>query len=948
MQLVDQKKPHIIALCEVKPKNGSERSLQDFTISGFTCHQTNLDNNIGRGIAVLIHSSISHLVTKINQNSEFQEACLIEIYLSQKEKLLFGCFYRSPTNSFSSDENSAKLNTLIRTLALDKGYTHKCFVGDFNYNSIKWQNWTTSLNQNSKEEKFLEALRDSYLYQHVKEPTRSRGMDEPSTLDLIFTNEDSQVHQLDHCSPLGKSDHCVLSFSFQCYIDFVVPTTRFRYESGDFNAMRHYVMRHNCFKDISNTPLGNQNDVNLLWNKFKDVLLSLRNSFIPNRNSNKHLWKDKGRTPLSKDLRNKIKEKKRLQRKWFNASDQIIRSNFRIQYTIVRNDVKRMLRQEKKDFERKICNQSNENPKAFWSYIRSNLKTRTGVYPLLQIKDDPTSLKVDDREKADILQKQFCSVFTQEPDGEVPFFAERTNAKIEELNITGEMIRAEISKLNQNKSCGPDEIHPIILKKLSDFIIEPLMTIMNSSLRSGILPDDWKQATVSPIYKKGPKNQPSNYRPVSLTSIICKMMESILTKTMIMPHLMRENLLSNKQYGFIPGRSTTTQLLHYLDSCAEAIADGDVIDIIYFDFAKAFDTVPHRRLLKKIESYGIHGNILKWINGFLSNRRQTVKVNGVASKQEVVRSGIPQGSVLGPLLFVIYINDLPEHVISQMYLFADDTKLMKKVRTRNDSVLLQNDMDGMQNWSNTWLLNFHPDKCHVLTLGKLHNIKHAHNYRLGDTELEHVFNEKDLGVVIDSDLSFKDHIAEKIRKANSIVGLIYRSFDHLSPKLLRQLYVTFVRPILEYAQAAWSPVLRKHVNNIENVQRRATRLIDGYKNLTYSDRLVSLDLPSLEYRRIVNDMVEIYKHIHVYDPATIRNKLVMRTRPNRKHEFQIIPNFAKDGVRGVQSKSFFYRCINTWNDLPKEVVNATSIQSFKRRLDQAWRNHPLRFGQQFL
>ena len=567
---------------------------------------------------------------------------------------------------------------------------------------------------------------------------------------------------------------------------------------------------------------------------------------------------------------------------------------------------------------------------------------------MLQIKDDPTSLKVDDREKADILQKQFCSVFTQEPDGEVPFFAERTNAKIEELNITGEMIRAEISKLNQNKSCGPDEIHPIILKKLSDFIIESLMTIMNSSLRSGILPDDWKQATVSPIYKKGPKNQPSNYRPVSLTSIICKMMESILTKTMIMPHLMRENLLSNKQYGFIPGRSTTTQLLHYLDSCAEAIADGDVIDVIYFDFAKAFDTVPHRRLLKKIESYGIHGNILKWINGFLSNRRQTVKVNGVASKQEVVRSGIPQGSVLGPLLFVIYINDLPEHVISQMYLFGDDTKLMKKVRTRNDSVLLQNDMDGMQNWSNTWLLNFHPDKCHVLTLGKLHNIKHAHNYRLGDTELEHVFNEKDLGVVIDSDLSFKDHIAEKIRKANSIVGLIYRSFDHLSPKLLRQLYVTFVRPILEYAQAAWSPVLRKHVNNIENVQRRATRLIDGYKNLTYSDRLVSLDLPSLEYRRIVNDMVEIYKHIHVYDPATIRNKLVMRTRPNRKHEFQIIPNFAKDGVRGVQSKSFFYRCINTWNDLPKEVVNATSIQSFKRRLDQAWRNHPLRFGQQFL
>ena len=140
---------------------------------------------------------------------------------------------------------------------------------------------------------------------------------------------------------------------------------------------------------------------------------------------------------------------------------------------------------------------------------------------------------------------------------------------------------------------------------------------------------------------------------------------------------------------------------------------------------------------------------------------------------------------------------------------------------------------------------------------------------------------------------------------------------------------------------------REHVNNIENVQRRTTRLIDGYKNLTYNDRLLMLNLLSLEYRRIVNDMVEIDKHIHIYDPAAIRNKLVMRTKPNRKHGCQIIPNFAKDEARGVQSKSFFYRCINTWNNLPREVVNVTSIQPFKRQLDKAWRNLLLRFDQEF-
>ena len=170
-------------------------------------------------------------------------------------------------------------------------------------------------------------------------------------------------------------------------------------------------MQYNCFKDVSNTAKGDQN-VNILWKKFKDVLLHLRNLFIPNKMSNNQLWKDKGRTPISEDLRNRIKEKKRLQRKWFNGRDQIIRSNFRVQYTTVRNDVKRMLRQEKKDFERKICSQSNKNPKVFWSYVRSNLKTKTGVSPLLENKDDPTSVRFDDRDKANILQKQFCSVFT--------------------------------------------------------------------------------------------------------------------------------------------------------------------------------------------------------------------------------------------------------------------------------------------------------------------------------------------------------------------------------------------------------------------------------------------------------------------------------------------------------------------------------------------------------
>ena len=264
--------------------------------------------------------------------------------------------------------------------------------------------------------------------------------------------------------------------------------------------------------------------------------------------------------------------------------------------------------------------------------------------------------------------------------------------------------------------------------------------------------------------------------------------------------------------------------------------DGGVVDAIYLDFAKAFDTVPHRRLLGKLESYGIRGSILNWINAFLIERSQVVKVNNTESKPAHVLSGIPQGSVLGPVLFVIYINDLPETVQSDI-LFADETKVMCTITTREDSCTLQNDVDSLQQWSQKWLLNFNVDKCHVLTVGKFENIKHTHRYRIHECELDHVFEEKHLGVHIDAELKFVEHMLAKIKKANSIVGLIHRSFSYLDNKIFKRLYTTFVRAHLEYASAVWSPHLIKHINMIENVQKRATKLVDGLHDLDYPERL---------------------------------------------------------------------------------------------------------------
>ena len=441
-----------------------------------------------------------------------------------------------------------------------------------------------------------------------------------------------------------------------------------------------------------------------------------------------------GSIPNNKKLQEAIRDKHASHRRWITAKHHGDAEAARLTYAKIRNKVKNMMRQAKREFEKSVADKSRTNPKAFWSYIRRRLKTKSGVAPLLENNNDKNSTTFKDVEKANILQQQFSSVFTKEPEGEIPKLDRRTSKYISSLQITEDMVRKGILKLNLNKSCGPDEIHPKLLKELVSSISKPITLLLNKTMETGELPDDWKCANVSPIFKKGAKNKAENYRPISLTSIICKLMESFV-KEAIINHMMDNNLLSMKQYGFVHGRSTTTQLLNYLDMCIETVVNKGVVDTIYLDFSKAFDTVPHRRLIGKLVSHGITGNILSWIKAFLSNRSQIVKVNGENSNVLPVLSGIPQGSVLGPILFLMYINDLPEAIKSEAFLFADDTKLLRPIRSRKDALSLQADLDLLNDWSEKWLLKFNSDKCHVLILGKFEHIVHTHRYNMCGNEL---------------------------------------------------------------------------------------------------------------------------------------------------------------------------------------------------------------------
>ena len=545
-------------------------------------------------------------------------------------------------------------------------------------------------------------------------------------------------------------------------------------------------------------------------------------------------------------------------------------------------------------------------------------------------------------EKARILQQQFCSVFVREPDDEIPVLEHRTAVMMPDISITREDVVDEIKSINKDKSCGPDEIEIKMLQELIDFVADPIANLLKKSFDQGALPNDWREAIVTPVFKKGAKNIAVNYRPISLTSILCKILESIIKKQ-IVKHFIDEKLFANEQHGFIKGRSVTTQLLKFLDKCIQIYATGGAVDVIYLDFAKAFDTVPHKRLIAKLEAYGIHGKVLNWIKAFLIDRKQRVRVNGECSEAADVVSGIPQGSVLGPILFLVFINDLPHEIESDAMLFADDSKVYRFIKTIEDSLQLQKDIESLVEWTNKWLLEFNISKCHVLKIGEIENIVHAHYYMMQNHVLDHVFEEKDLGVVIDSQLSFDEHINLKIKKANAMVGLIRRTFTYLEPLFFKKLYVAFVRPHLEYAQSTWSPYLRKHINAIEKVQMRATKYVDGFSQLPYSERLQRLDLPTLAHRRKRGDMIEVFKHSASYDKTALSATMKFSTRPSRKHDRQIIRMEATDGVRGKQRNSFYYRTPATWNDLPRDVVESDSVTLFKQRLDAHWKNDEERF-----
>ena len=391
------------------------------------------------------------------------------------------------------------------------------------------------------------------------------------------------------------------------------------------------------------------------------------------------------------------------------------------------------------------------------------------------------------------------------------------------------------------------------------------------------------------------------------------------------------------------------QLLVCVEQWSKQFDQGTGEDTIYTDFSKAFDRVSHTKLLSKILSFGIKGNIANWIKDFLSERYQRVRVEGSLSDWTIVKSGVPQGSVLGPTLFVLYINDLPDALHEDVVkLFADDAKLSKSISSVEDAISLQKTVDKLVEWSDKWSLSLNSNKCKVLHLAKSENA-YKHKYSMpgadGPVILQETEYEKDLGVYVDSKLTFETHVNKSVQSANKITGTIKRNFKYMGEDIFLNLYKTLVRPYLEYSSVVWDPATIRDQKLLEGVQRRATKLIPTIKDLSYEQRLVNLGLPSLQYRRARADMIQVYKIVHGMDriDPTIFFELVKDFK-TRGHKYKLCKPRCRTSFR---RHTFSNRVVDTWNSLPAEIVEAPDINSFKSQLNTFWKHHPLKFSPSF-
>ena len=818
-------------------------------------------------------------------------------------------------------------------------------TGDFNFPFVKWKrlannscSWEYRSNTNATTdekqqfETLMKLCNNQCMLQMIEEPTR-----EENTLDLIFTNEISIATEIE-VNKTKLSDHNCIEISTSYIVNEQLESNK----TKDINCkLKSLNFRTELLKweEINNsiraTPWRDKfenKDTLEGCKEFEQVISNICIKIIPK----KLQQGNKRRIPKErKKLLNRIKMLKREKHKAHSKEKKKLLEN-----KILETEVKLIeyRRNEKIESEEKAINCMKENPRMLFSYINKQRNRKNEIGPFKSGEE----FIYDGKEICEKLVSEFYSQFSKvskENENENRF-DNFENDDLSDIEFGTKDIEDAINELDENSSAGPDGLPAIFLKKTKETISLPLTLLLRKSLDEGKIPDIFKLAYVTPIHKGGSKQKPEQYRPVSLTSHVMKVFERVIKKR-IMKHLIENQALNDGQHGFVPGRSTQTQLLAHYNEIYEALMEGKRLDTIFLDFAKAFDKVDHEILLEKVRKHKISGKIGNWIREFLRNRKFRVVANGCTSEEENVLSGVPQGTVLAAILFVMMISDIDENVKECIVRsFADDTRVNKKISSDRDREVMQEDLEAIYNWATKNKMKFNENKFEQMAHGNVVDVELGSYKSPSGEEIEIKKTAKDLGVTATDDLLFKEHINKIINSSKIVMGMLLRSFSIREKEPMIKLFNTYIKSKLEYCCIVWSPVQQTYIAELENIQRIFTSKINGMEGLDYHERLKKLNMYSLERRRDRYFIIYGWQQIEGIkeNVLNLKTKCIGRSR-------NMISNVIKGYVEGRRLTrkdiTSIHNCParrveRAFNCIPANIKNITGVQTeaFKDKLDR--------------
>ena len=886
-----------------------EHKTSNFFPKGFQSNviRNNRDKH-GGGVFIAIHDSIQGNEVKTDPKCELAWA---EIRTKRKS-VLVGSYYRPPNSDIGNLED---LSSQIRQLT-EKRDREIILGGDFNLPHIDWSNFTVNKGANdaAHHKELLDMITEHGLEQLQRKPSRKFNI-----LDLYLTNNPSLVKSCDTVPGIG--DHHMVVVDSDIMPSHVKKRSRtiYMFKRADIDKIKQKLTA------LSDTVLSMDGcSVEERWCELRDGINKIIKADVPSKktsNKNKLPW-------LTGKIRKLIKQKHRAFKKAKSANIDTAWEKYRQLKGTVQRECRRAYWSYIDDVLKPSMEDGNNKP--FWRFVKSRRQDNIGVSDLRV----GSTLHNDNQEKAEILNDQFTSVFSKEDNSPLPPIPDRGIPDISNIKITAEGVTKLLKNIKVDKASGPDLIPNYILKNCSSELSPALTSIFQQSLDTGDVPSDWRNASIAPVFKKGDRHTAANYRPVSLTSVCCKLLEHIICRHM-MNHLEDNHILTSLQHGFRSGHSCETQLLVTMDDLLKNIDKQGQTDMTILDFSKAFDVVPHKRLLHKLEKYGITGKTHGWIRSFLSDRLQKVVVNGESSKRSPVMSGVPQGTVLGPILFLLYINDLPECVRSQVRLFADDCLLYRKIKSFQDQVDLQRDLTALQDWAQTWGMKFNAKKCYVMSV-TTSTKPLRYRYNLDGHVLKQVTDNPYLGVLISENGKWNNHIDKTTKRASCTLGFLRRNLRKCNKQFKETAYKSLVRSTLEYAAVVWDPQRKEICKSVEAVQRKAARFVCNDWGQTSSvDAMINeLRWEPLADRRRNLRLSMLFKILNgkVCIPATEYTSFTKRKTRSNFYNANSKTLISYSCRIDIYKDSFFPQTIEDWNELPDQSVTSNTIEQFKASL----------------